>query len=62
LDAQAEDRFMPQPHKNLRRDLGVFADPGFLVTIVLLLLIFAAATALLIYGTSVHSVPLRLFS
>ncbi len=53
---------MPQPHKNLRRDLGVFADPGFLVTIVLLLLIFAAATALLIYGTSVHGVPLRLFS
>ncbi len=44
---------MPQPHKNLRRDLGVFADPGFLVTIVLLLLI---------YGMSVHGVPLRLFS
>jgi hypothetical protein len=53
---------MPKTHGSLRQDFGVFADPGFLVTLVLLLLLFAAATALMIYGTSEHAVPLPLFS
>ncbi len=53
---------MPKPHDTLRRDLGVFADPGFLVALVLLLLGFAAGTAALIYGTSHFAVPLPLFS
>lgn len=52
---------MPETHSSLRRDFGVFADPGFLVTLVLLLLVFAATTVLLIYGTSEHAVPLPMF-
>jgi len=52
---------MAKTHSSLRRDFGVFADPGFLVTLVLLLLVFAATTALLIYGTGEHAVPLPMF-
>ncbi len=53
---------MPKPHSTLRQDFGVFADPGFLVTLVLLLLLFAAGTAALIYGTTKFAVPLPWFS
>ena len=53
---------MPKPHTTLRQDFGIFADPGFLVTLVLLLLLFAAATAVLIYGTTKFAVPLPWFA
>ena len=45
---------MSQQRRTLKRDLSVFADPGFLVTLALLLLMFAVIVWLLIYGTSEH--------
>ncbi len=53
---------MPKPHRTLRQDFGVFADPGFLIALVLLLLLFAAGTAALIYGTSKFAIPLPWFA
>jgi hypothetical protein len=41
----------------LRRDLAIFADTGFLVTLALLLVLFAVTTAILLYASSEYGIP-----
>ncbi len=53
---------MSKQRSTLRRNFGVFAQPGFLVSLAILLVLFAIMTGVLIYGTSEHAVPLWPFS
>lgn len=48
--------------RTLRRDFGVFAQPGFVLSLAILLVLFAIMTGALISGTSKHAVPLWPFS
>jgi hypothetical protein len=41
----------------LKQDFAIFGDVGFLVTIVLLLLLFAVATGILIWTSEEYSIP-----
>jgi hypothetical protein len=41
----------------LRQDLAIFADAGFLVTLALVLVLFAVTAAILFYATSEFAIP-----
>jgi hypothetical protein len=41
----------------LRQDLAIFADAGFLVTLALVLILFAVTAAILLYATSEFAIP-----
>ncbi len=41
----------------LRQDLGVFVDAGFLVTLALVLVLFAVTAAILLYASGEHGIP-----
>jgi hypothetical protein len=45
----------------LRQDFAIFGDAGFLVTLVLLLLLFAAATGILVWTSEEYGIPLSPF-
>ncbi len=42
----------------LRQDFAIFGDAGFLITLALLLLLFAMATGVLIWTSEEYGIPL----
>jgi hypothetical protein len=41
----------------LRQDFAIFGDVGFLITLALILLLFAVATGILIWTSEKYSIP-----
>jgi hypothetical protein len=41
----------------LRQDFAIFGDVGFLITLVLILLLFAVTTGILIWTSEKYSIP-----
>ncbi len=50
-------RDLRRSKSTLGQDFRIFADGGFLVTLVLLLALFAAATAAMIYASEKWGIP-----
>lgn len=46
----------PEPPSPLRKDFGIFVDPGFLTTAALLLLLLCAGGALLVYANARYGI------
>ncbi|WP_445502712.1 hypothetical protein [Microvirga sp. G4-2] len=49
---------MPQSD-SLRKDLRVFRDPGFLVTLLVIGLLCAVGASILIYAANKYGIPIR---
>ena len=52
-------RIMAEQRNSLKRDFGIFMDPGFLVTLLLLGLLAAGGIYLLVHAANEYGVPLR---
>jgi hypothetical protein len=48
---------MAEERSILRRDFGIFLDPGFLVVLVLILLLSAAGAGVLLYYATKYGIP-----
>ena len=49
---------MAKPRQSiLKQDFAIFGDVGFLITLVLILLLFAVATGILIWTSEKYSIP-----
>jgi hypothetical protein len=48
---------MAEERSIVRRDFGIFLDPGFLIVLVLILLLSAAGTGVLLYYTTKYGIP-----
>ncbi len=46
----------PRSTGSLGRDFGIFGDVGFLVTLFIMLAVFAAGAAILLYANSEHGI------
>ncbi len=46
----------PRSTGSLGRDFGIFSDPGFLVTLFIMLAIFAAGVGILLYTNSEYGI------
>jgi hypothetical protein len=42
---------------SLQKDFAIFREPGFLITLVLILLLGAALTGVLLYSTTKYAIP-----
>jgi hypothetical protein len=50
---------MAKPRQStLKQDFAIFGDVGFLITVVLVLLVFAVATGILIWASEKYSIPI----
>jgi hypothetical protein len=52
----SQSPFSPEPPSPLRKDFGIFVDPGFLATAALLLLLLCAGGALLVYANTRYGI------
>ena len=49
---------MPKARQNtLKQDFAIFGDAGFLITLALVLLLFAVGTGILIWTSEKYSIP-----
>ena len=48
---------MAEQRNILRRDFGIFLEPGFLIVLVLILLLSAAGAGVLLYYATRYGVP-----
>jgi hypothetical protein len=50
---------MAKPRRStLKQDFAIFGDAGFLITLALVLLLFVAATGILIWTSEKYGIPL----